>query len=31
MQGRASVRNIAHDADFYIELYTARAGEVLAA
>ena len=31
MQGRESVRKIAHDGAFYIRHYTARAGEVLAA
>lgn len=31
IQGRESVRKLAHDGDFYIDLYTARAGEVIAA
>ncbi|HSF94956.1 MAG TPA: glutathione S-transferase family protein [Thermohalobaculum sp.] len=31
MQARESVRKIAHDGAFYVKLYTARAGEVIAA
>jgi hypothetical protein len=31
MQGRDSVKAIAHDGAFFIEHYTARAGEVIAA